>query len=402
MLPRAVVTCALLVSACKNHTEPARDAATRGELPALAIVATCADASGAVDARRKGEPKWEPVRIGATFRERDWVRTGDDGYTRLRFSDRRFLELPERTTILIDNEITIDSGSLVAVAGGGESMRIKAADGSVAQIISTSGDARSELRFTPSKTKGVEIAVTKGTVRLVTSAGEQALGAGEASDLANDRAGAVAKLPGAPAGLSLDTRLQLAPGVLVPLRWAPVAGATRYRVQVALDPTFRVREIDRELPGPEMSFTPDRAGTYVWRVASIDGQGRLGAFGDVRQVQVDTEPIPDLLLAPAPGAKIGYADKTPVVSFTWRAAGSGLRYRLVVVLGTDLGAEPVATETTTGQRLEVRTLREGTYHWGVYAVTDTRETPIFSSPRALTIRKQRVKVHTEKLWQSPR
>jgi hypothetical protein len=65
-----------------------------------------------------------------------------------------------------------------------------------------------------------------------------------------------------------------------------------------------------------------------------------------------------------------------------------------------MSAAPVATATTQTPRIEVRTLREGTYHWGVYATGADGESPIFKAPRALTIRKQRVKVHTEKLWQS--
>ncbi len=401
--PRTIATCAALAMACNSRKQPPRDAAEAPHMDkaALAIVATCADAQGSVDTRRKGEPTWEPARIGTTFRELDWVRTGDEASARLRFSDKRFIELPEHTTIIVDSEITIESGSLVAVASGGETLRVKAADGTVAQITPTGDGGTSELRLTPSKTKGLEIAVTKGTVRVITGAGEQAVAAGEASDLVNNRTTSVVKLLASPT-LSTDAKLVVTTGAAAHLSWGGVPGAARYRVQVALEPSFRSRLIDRELTDPTLDFTPDKPGAYVWRVASIDEQGRVGPFGEVRRLEVAPEPPPELLFAPANGAKIGFAEKSPAITFVWRAAAGATQYRLVVVRGTDMASEAVATLTTPGLRAEVRTLREGTYHWGVYAVGEAGESPIFGAPRTLTIRKQRVKVHTDKLWQRAR
>jgi len=398
--------CAAFAAACTGSgKEPAHDsggsAAPRVPHAVPQIVATCAELSGSGEARRKGEPTWEPIRVGATFRERDWVRSGGGSFVRLRFSDRRFIDMPEQTTILVDSEISIETGSLVAVSSGGEVLRVRAADGTVAEIVA-GGDAPSELRITPSKSSGLEIAVTKGNVRVVAGADEQAIATGEASDVANNRASASVKLPPSPAELSSKDLVQLKPAAVVALSWGRVAGAARYRLQVARDPAFRDLLDDRELAETNASFTPEIPGEYVWRVASIDPQGRIGAYGGARTVRVEPEPPPDLLLSPVSGAKIGFADRSPTVAFTWRPTGKGMRYRLVVVQGTDLGAEPVATVATKATRAEVRTLREGTYHWGVYAVSDAGETPLFPAPRTLTIRKQRVKVHTEKLWQSPR
>ena len=395
--------CVVLAGACKGSQErKSHDAGGAAVEAVPKIVATCADLMGSAEARRKGEQAWQPIEIGATFRERDWVRTGAETYARLRFSDRRFMDMLEHTTILIDSAISIESGTLVGVAGGGESLQVKAADGTIAQIVAGAGED-SELRISPTKDSGLEIAVTKGQVKLVTAAGEASLVAGEASDLANNAASAGRKLLAPPTGLSSPERVTLgAEPLQVALGWDAVEGAARYRLQVARDAAFRKLMLDQEQAETAATLAPDAVGDYVWRVASIDESGRVGTYGASRTVKVDPEPIPDRLLSPAPGAKIGFADRSPKVAFTWRSAGKDMQYRLVVVRGTDLGAEPVATVTTSARRAEVKTLREGTYHWGVYAVSETEERPLFPAPRALTIRKQRVKVHTEKLWQSPR
>jgi hypothetical protein len=371
--------------------------------PVPAIVATCADAIGTVEVRRTGQATWEPVRIGATFRERDWVRTGAGGFARVRFADRGFVDLPENAAIVVDTAIRIESGTLVAVAEAGAPILVRGADGSEARIVAAAGAAAAELRLTPSAT-GLEIAVTKGNVTVIARDGEQAVAAGEASDLANHRAGAVVKLLGYPRSLKpeIDARFQFIPDTKIGLAWGQVRGAVRYRVQVARDTGFHARVLDVETTATTATFVPDGIDEYAWRVAGIDAEGRLGEFGFVRRIYLEEEAPSELLISPADGARIGFATKTPRVTFSWRSSGDTKRYKLVIGRGADLTSSPVVAIATSRQQLEVQTLREGRYRWGVFAVRGERETPIFLEPRALTIRKQRVKAHTEKLWQDAR
>ncbi len=397
---------ALLCAAACKETPASEDAAvatTRIEHveQALArIVATCAEARGTVETRRKGQPQWDPAKVGATFRERDWVRTGPGGFARIRFSGGGFLELREGTTILVDTALSIESGSLVAITEpGANPIVVRSKDGSEARIVAAAGDAGAHLRLTASG-PGLEIAVTKGSVNVVTGDGEQSIAAGEARDLAGRKISAPIKLIGFPRSLApgVDARFLFAVDLKVAIAWKAVPQAARYRVQVSRDTQFESLVLDADAATTGVAFAPDAIGVYAWRVAAIDGSGRLGEFGFARRIYLEEEEPRDLLVSPPHGIKFGFAEKYPRIGFSWQSAGNTKNYKLVI---RD-GETTVATLATTNQRIEVSTLREGTYEWGVYAVRDNREVPIFLSPRMLTIRKQRVKAHTEKLWDDRR
>ena len=398
-----------LSPACKGKSSAANDpppappaAATAHVEEALArIVATCAEAAGSVDLRRKGDPRWEPVAIGAAFRERDWVRTGASAFARIRFAAGGFLDLHERTTIIVDTAITVDSGSLVGVAeGGGAPIVVKAADGSEARIVTAAGAPAAEFRLTAGADSSLEIAVTRGSVD-VTAGGEgRTIAAGEASDLGKDRTSAVVKLLGFPRSIQpgVDARFLFAPAMKIDLTWKPVTKAARYHVQVARDTEFRELVLDTDAPKPVGGFLPDAVGVYVWRVAAVDADGRLGEFGFVRRMYLEAEPPRELLVGPTDGAKIGFSDDGVHVTFSWKSSSETEKYRLVIGAGADPTVDTVASMITQGQQIDVRTLGEGSYSWGVYAIHDKVETPIFLAPRQLTIRRQRVKAETDRLW----
>jgi len=381
-----------------------KDHVAKLEEALASIVATCAEVLGDVEVRRKGQPAWDPVAVGVAFRERDWVRTGAGGFTRLRFSAGGFLDLRQHTTILVDRAIGIESGSLVGVAEvGAGPIVIRAADGSEARIVASAEGPPAEFRLTPSTEAGLEIAVTKGNLKVITSEGERAVAAGEASDLRQHHAGEVVKLLGFPKSVSpgVDARFLFAPDKQVALKWATVPGAARYHVQIAYDTEFRDLVLDADTATPGASFSPEAVGVYVWRAAAVDAKGRLGEFGFARRIFFEQEPPHDLLLSPHDGIKVGFSDKHPRIVFSWQSAGDTKRYRLVIGRGDAPTSDTVVSIPTPRQQVEVGTLREGTYRWGVYAVRGKEEIPIFLAPRVLTIRKQRVKAKTDKLWDNP-
>ncbi len=385
--------------ACRgDRTEPAEHAA--GSAPveqALAqIVATCAASTGTTEIRRKGQVRWERADVGATFRERDWVRTGPKSYARLRFATRGFLDLGENTTVLVDSSIMIESGTVVGVAET-EPLRINAADGSEARIAAAPGGPV-EFRLTPSETKGLEIAVTKGSLEVTTTAGKRIIAAGEAADLAQQHTGEVVKLLGFPKSLSpgVDARFLFAPKLQIPLVWAPVPGVTRYHVQLARDTEFHDLVSTAETTTPNSAFAPDAKGIYTWRVAARDGAGRLGEYGFARRIYVENDEPRDLLVGPRDGFTVEYPNKPPAVEFSWRPMGDAKQYKLVIERAP--GSAPVVSTTTSAQQLAV-TLEEGSYIWGVYALEKDREEPIFLDLRVLAIHKQQgPKIRTEVRW----
>lgn len=399
--------CALHVAlvyaaACKGASSAPSDAAAVAPLhveEALAkIVATCAEVRGKVETRRQGQPQWDPTNVGATFRQRDWVRTGPGGFARIRFSAGGFLEMREGTTILVDTALSVESGSLVAVAEPGAPILVKGKDGSEAKLVATAGETVTQIRLTPGSA-GLEIAVTQGAVNVITRDGEQPIATGEARDLIGHRTGDVVKLIAFPKSLSpgVDARFLFVPDMKVALTWRAVPQAARYHVQVARDTEFETLAVDTDASGTTTTFVPDAVGVYAWRVAAVDAAGRVGEFGFMRRIYCEEEEPRDLLVAPPDGIKFGFADKVPRISFSWQSAGNTKSYKLVISSASD-SSKPAATIVTAAQRVEVATLREGVYRWSVYAVRDNREVPIFLAPRTLIVRKQRVKAHTEKLW----
>jgi hypothetical protein len=393
------------VAACNGSRSEANDVeitatvATKPNLDqveqALAnIVATAAETGGTVEVRRKGSATWEKLAVGATLRERDWVRTSDASFARLRFAAGGFVDMRAATTIIVDSAIGIEAGEIVGVAEGKTPILVKAADGSTAKIVA--GEAASEVRLTPSANQGLEIAVTKGKVSVITDAGEQAVERGEASDLRGKKTGEIVKLLGYPASVSpgVDARFLFVKEKATALAWGNVKDAAKYRVQVARDTDFRELVLNVETDKAGAAFVADRVGTYAWHAAAVDADGRVGEFGFARRIFFEEVAPHDLLLAPHDGVKIGFADKPPRVGFAWQSAGDIKNYKLVIWRGN----ERLTTIPATRQTAET-TLGEGIYRWGVYAVRGTEEAPIFMAPRAIVIRKQRVKVNTDKLWE---
>ncbi|MBA3464356.1 MAG: hypothetical protein H0T46_30675 [Deltaproteobacteria bacterium] len=365
------------------------------------IVATCAEASDTVQVRRRGQPHWERVTVGMTFRERDWVRTGPGSFARIRILDRGFVELRENTTILVDTAITVEGEPIVGEAlAGAPPMTIRAADGTEATITAQAWGSSARFRVTPSSDKGIEIAVTGGQATVTTAGTERVLGKGQATDISTNRAGDVVTLLAYPRSLSpgVDARFQFAAERPTTLTWATVPEAARYLVQVSRDTDFRSLVVNKDVTRPTATFVAPADGTYAWRVAARDASGRLGEFGFARRIFFEVEVPRDLLIAPRNDARYGFGDSPPRIVFSWQSAGDATRYKLVVHRASDPNGNPVAEISTDQQQLEVATLGEGAYLWGVYAVRRGSEQPVFIEPRVVTIRKQRVKANTDELW----
>src|SRR5439155_1263827 len=119
-----------------------------------------------------------------------WVRTSDKSFARLRFPNG-YLDVSEDTAIIVDSALAVDTGVVVGVAEGPQQYVVRAADGTQARMGAVPGES-AEFRLTPwPTTKGLEIAVTKGSMVVAGSDGERRIGAGEATDLAQQHTSAI-------------------------------------------------------------------------------------------------------------------------------------------------------------------------------------------------------------------
>lgn len=373
-----------------------------------AIVATCSESKGTFQVRRAEQTYWDPVEVGTTFRSGDWVRTGPDSIGVLQFVSGGSLLLEPNTSLLIEEYnddrktiamITLEFGVARGAAFSlGDVVMIKTGDGESARLSSSLGEGTTyRLTGTNGKT---EIAGLSGSLSITFGEIERVVTSGEAVDLAMGTLGAVSKLVSLPKSLSpgIDARLHYKPDMNISFRWKPVQDATGYKLQVSSDPSFLSSTREVKVREELFKFTPKESGMVTWRVAAHDARGRYGEWGYARRTFLEKDPPQDRLVAPKNGTRLAYIKKPPNVTFSWRSLPKVKSYRLVVGRGSNPLTKPILDETTTHKRLTSRSLRVGTYIWGVY--TDDQEAkPLFLSPRRIIVQPRTApKVKTDGIW----
>lgn len=187
-----------------------------------------------------------------------------------------------------------------------------------------------------------------------------------------------------PAGL---TTLPASPAARAPtLCWTPVVTPTaeplfaawKYRVQVSRDPNFST-EYDKA-DTEQACWTPTKGypdGTYYWRAATIDGDGRAGSYSPpasfLKQYPVTT------LLAPASGAP---ATSTP--TFVWTPVPGAASYRLEVAL-SETFANLYDSITTANTRFTPTKKydTDKTYYWRVAMIDKDGNRGPFTGDRVI-------------------
>jgi hypothetical protein len=411
----AAVAVLVVLAACKKPQPPpapapAADAGAAEAAKSLAaIVATCAAVEGDVQVRRAGQAEWTTVATGAVFRAGDVVKTGPGGFARIEFLAGGGLELEAEAEIVVDvvapppaapgapqaqpeSRISVERGVVRGFmpATAEAAVVLRTAEGKDVRLAAAKpGDKPVTVRLTRSAT-GTEVAVTSGEVRVAGQGGATTLRSGQATDVKADGAADVVELLEFPASVEpgIDARFRYEAQLPIRIAWRGVQGATGYRVQLARDLAFQAVEQRFDVEATETSFVPRGEGTYAWRVASRDASGRLGEYGFARRIYLEKEQPKDLLVGPADGQVVKFAEQLPPIEFTWQSSANAAAYRLVVAKGPDLLQQKVMELETAGQRIEVVALGEtGAYYWGVYVKDAKGPQPIFVKPRRLELQK---------------
>ena len=414
----AALAIAIAVAACSKKSEPTPpppgdSGASEAAKSLAAIVASCAAVEGEVQVRRAGGNEWTTIATGAVFRAGDVVKTGAGAFARVEFLSGGGLELEQDAEVVIDvvappapsapaapgaappqaeSRVSVERGvvrgfmpakpdaaPIVLHTAEGKDVRLAAA---------AAGEKPVAVRITRGA-RGTELAVTYGQIRVSTAGGETTLRSGQAADVNAQGAGDVVELLEFPASVEpgIDARFRYEPQMAIRIAWKAVAGASGYRVQIARDLAFQGVEQAFEADGTQTTFVPRAEGVYAWRVASRDAGGRLGEYGFARRIYLEKEQPRDLLVGPADGQTVNFAENLPPIEFTWQSAASAPSYRLVLARGPDLLKDKLMELETAGQRLEVTALEAGTYYWGVYVKDARGPQPIFVKPRQLVLAK---------------
>ncbi|MET4726462.1 hypothetical protein ABIE09_000233 [Lysobacter enzymogenes] len=144
--------------------------------------------------------------------------------------------------------------------------------------------------------------------------------------------------------------------------WAKVEGAATSRVQIARDADFAAPLIDEAVRGQRLRPGRDlEPGSYFWRVASRDGDGRLGRFGNALPFQISDAPV-DPGLEPPQSAQ-------GKLTLRWQRGEPGQRYRVQISRKADFSKLLLEREADEPQ-IEIDRPGSGAWHVRVQTIED--------------------------------
>jgi hypothetical protein len=228
------------------------------------------------------------------------VRTGPDASTRIELRGGGRIELEERTVVMVERPAPPSGGGSVVALESGTARGLLPQNalpdgplvlrGDNGRQVALTVEARAgptEFRVTRTA-RGMHLSVSRGRLLLSEGAHHRTLAAGNSLDVARGLEATEHASPPFPTSLSpgVDARIAWSPELRVPLRWQSLDGARGYQVQVARDLGFTRRIVDTRVEGAEFMFPPPEPGMFVWRVSTLDAEGRPGESGFARRVFV--------------------------------------------------------------------------------------------------------------------
>jgi hypothetical protein len=113
------------------------------------------------------------------------------------------------------------------------------------------------------------------------------------------------------------------------LAWAPVVGASQYRVEIAAERDFKQLVSSGVVPAPQFRATDVTPGRVYWRVQARDDKGHGSAFSEPRAVDVVApDPLEPVVLT-TPGADVVVKPGEPV-ELAWTSVDKAVFYELEV------------------------------------------------------------------------
>ncbi len=343
----------------------------RGEQRSAQVV----DVRGAVEQQLGDEV--EPLAAGMEVHPGATIRSGEDSSLTLEFPDgsrsliganselqvRALKRLKASGAQQLDLELRRGHiENTVRPVGHGGGRYIIHTPAAVAAVRGTDFRIAAAADATRAETLEGEVALRnrRGSVRLPAGTGSQA-GSGKPPE------GSSTLLP-APAFDSLPATIDRVP-FRIPID--PVAGAVRYRTQLAPDASFAVLESDRSGAEPALLGRAGLAdGRYRLRVRAIDDRGLEGLDAE-REVVIDAHPEPPFPSVPPQG---GFATDERV-RFEWAHTPEATAYHFR--LAADAGFERILVTRDDLQAASLsldEDLPAGNYYWrvGVSTAVDGR------------------------------
>ncbi len=343
-------------------------------------IATLASLWEKVDRRARESVSWEPAQLKMDLFRLDAVRTGPGSGAEVRFKRGSGLEVGEESVVLIEELAPADGGAqgpAIRLRKGamrgellsGNALRLFTPKGKLVQL-EPEGSDKVTYRVVTRADGTVEVALLTGSARLGTGKGAVKLRKGQAVDVGGARVTPPALLPQYPELLMPEVDQELSGQVT--FGWSTVERAASYRLQVAESTNFRGLLVNRVLESNREVIKDLDPGKYVWRVSTIDRQGREGEYGFARRFQLmvpaaeENEPGMPLVVRASPrdGREVATA-KTAKVSFQWQ--GGAPPFRLVLAKNRALARPVVTLKKLPGPSVVVKGLLPGKYFWALYS-----------------------------------
>ena len=330
------------------------------------------------DARAGGEP----IGAGAHLTEGSVLDTGANGSVTLAMPDGSVVTMQKSSHLVLERLERIDG-----LAAHDASFRLTA--GRLETHVQPQRDVgRFEIRTPVAVTavRGTRFRATfdtsdadartetlEGTVAVSARAAQVPVGSGFGTRVEHDSPpSAPVPLPPPPA-LANFSELNSAPDLV--LEFAPVAGAARYRAQLAREQSFYSLVRDEEAAGPGLRIAGVEDGDYWLRVRSILPAGLEGPDA-VYAVRERRAPAAPATLEP------GVASNVPGrhVAFAW--APSPGAHHFAVQLARDAGFTDLVRDENehAGARIDIDDIDPGTYYWRVAGVSAEGRAGPYSAP----------------------
>ncbi|TDV31633.1 FecR domain-containing protein [Stenotrophomonas sp. CC22-02] len=160
-------------------------------------------------------------------------------------------------------------------------------------------------------------------------------------------------------------------------RWSQAPGARSSVLQIASDPTFQQPLQEQASHGTDLRLAqPLPPGQYFWRVASRDGNGHQGRYGQALPLQLSNEPVDPALQPP----EAAHGELT----LRWQAGSEGQRYRVQVDRHGDFKA-PLVDETVAEPQVSFKRPWSGTLHVRVQYIDDDGHAGEFSPAQQIKL-----------------
>ena len=328
------------------------------------------------------------LKVGDTVAEDEEIATGLEGRATLEFADRSVVRVRTDSRLRIEPNrgpgapaageirLRLDSGAAdVAVAKQGTpSFAIASPSGSLTAARGAEFRARA-------RADALLVEVLQGAVAVASLNGETVeAGAGFGTQVKRANAPlAPVRLLGAP---DISGVGQLQQRSVVQLRFAPVAGAARYRIVAAADRELRDVIVDYRPRQPELRILELEDGEYFYGVRAIDALDLDGL--EVRgHFRLKARPVPPAPNTPLPGAVLAPGN----VTFSWEAtSGEAVAYRFQLAADDAFTAILVDRGRIAAMASVVETLKPGRYYWRVASLRAGGDQGPFGDTQLVTLR----------------